>query len=389
MLDPRTKKDKIEELFNENFEKYGELGASVSIWTYGEEVISLNGGTLGKADKRPWNKNTVCPVWSATKGPAAAAFLVALDNANLEPDGLVEEVWPTLHAAQGTGLTFAHLLSHQSGLAVLDKKNRANIEDHQSVVEALETQKPAWAPGSAHGYHPRTCGFLLDEVLRRISSIPTLSLFWREKIADPNGIDFWMVMPEEDELVRSKLAPVVPPTHKKVPADEKDFYKELGKTTSLTAGAFDSPTGMKGLTDVNKITIQRLGIPSLGGFGSACGLAKMYAIIANKGKWWSRTVFSKNVLNWMGELQVDGADKVLKMPTSFTNGFMADPVARVHKIRSNFGPNKGAFGHPGAGGSHAFCDPENGISFAYVMNQMEPGVMPNQKSQRLVDALYS
>ena len=108
MLDPRTKKDKIEELFNENFEKYGELGASVSIWTYGEEVISLNGGTLGKADKRPWNKNTVCPVWSATKGPAAAAFLVALDNANLEPDGLVEEVWPTLHAAQGTGLTFAH-----------------------------------------------------------------------------------------------------------------------------------------------------------------------------------------------------------------------------------------------------------------------------------------
>ncbi len=389
MLDPRTKKDKIEELFNENFEKHGEIGASVSIWTYGEEVISLNRGTFGKSDKREWTKNTVCPVWSATKGPAAAAFLVALDNANLEPDGLVEEVWPTLHAAQGTGLTFSHILSHQAGLAMLDKKKRGKIENHDQVVELLETQKPNWTPGTAHGYHPRTAGFLMDSIVRRISSAESLAHFWREKIADPNGIDFWMVMPEEDELVRSKLTKVIPPSSTKKPADEKDFYKELGKTTSLTAGAFDSPSGLTAIGDINKIGIQRLGIPSLGGFGSACGLAKMYAIIANKGKWWSRTVFSKRVLKWMAAIQCDGDDMVLKMPTSFTNGFMADPIARIHKIRETFGPEKGAFGHPGAGGVHGFCDPENGISFAYVMNQMEPGVLPNQKSMRLVEALYS
>jgi CubicO group peptidase (beta-lactamase class C family) len=129
---------------------------------------------------------------------------------------------------------------------------------------------------------------------------------------------------------------------------------------------------------------------AFGGVGTARGLAKFYALLAEGGALEHRRWFRPATMEWMTTTLTQGPDRVLLLETAFSAGFMRDPVdAAGRKVRTNFGPSLKAFGHPGAGGSHAFADPENRVSFAYVMNQMEPGVLPGPKSLRLIDALYA
>ncbi len=136
---------------------------------------------------------------------------------------------------------------------------------------------------------------------------------------------------------------------------------------------------------MNDPAIRAEPIVSFGGIGSANSLAKFYAMLANGGEIDGRTFFSEKTMSWMTTTLTDGIDRVLQMPTAFSAGFMKDKTNSTRRI---FGRSTSAFGHPGAGGSHAFADPENKISFAYVMNQMEQSVLPNEKSLRLVDAIY-
>ena len=165
------------DLFEENFRSRGEIGASVSVWWRGEEVLSAGEGWCEKERLRKWTSGTVVPVYSATKGPAAATLLLALDSHGLGPETPVREVWPGFPLEEAT---FGELLSHQCGLAALDR--RASLWDHAEVVAAIEAQVPAWRPGEGHGYHPRTFGALLEEPVRRLTG-RTLGEEWRERIA--------------------------------------------------------------------------------------------------------------------------------------------------------------------------------------------------------------
>jgi len=131
-------------------------------------------------------------------------------------------------------------------------------------------------------------------------------------------------------------------------------------------------------------------LPAFGGVGSARALGKFYAILANRGTWQGRQMIPDEVLAWTHTRLVSGHDQVLQLPTAFSAGFMMDPLnPEGTKNRSRFGPSLAAFGHPGAGGSHAFADPSQGLSFAYVMNQMEQGVLPNEKSLGLLDSVLA
>jgi CubicO group peptidase (beta-lactamase class C family) len=136
---------------------------------------------------------------------------------------------------------------------------------------------------------------------------------------------------------------------------------------------------------MNQPAIRAQSIVSSGGIGSAYALAKFYAMLANGGTLNGQRFFNRETLRAMSETLTDGLDLVLGIPTAFSAGFMKDSMAASRRI---FGPSPLAFGHPGAGGSHAFADPQNNLSFAYVMNQMEQSILPNDKSLRLVDALY-
>jgi CubicO group peptidase (beta-lactamase class C family) len=378
----------LEERFYRNFEERGELGASLSIWKDGGEVVSLHHGWADPRKEIPWTPNTLAPVWSATKGPAAITFLLALENAGLSPHDPVAKVWPELLAAREGNLTFTQLVSHQAGLPALSPENRPHLLSHGEVIAAMERQKPFWSPGEGHGYHPRTIGFLLDEIVRRIAGGMPLGRYWNTHLALPLGIDFWIG--DFPSHILERLATMVPPKGQRPSDEELPFYRALAQPDSLALAAFASPSGMRSLGEINQLEYLQAGLPAFGGIGSAHALAKFYQILAQDGVLEGVQVLPARVLHTARAIQTSGHDQTLLLPTSFTGGFKNDPLdGGGRKQRALFGPSLTAFGQPGAGGSHAFADPESGYSFAYVMNQMEGGILPNRKSLDLVDLLYA
>jgi CubicO group peptidase (beta-lactamase class C family) len=377
-LDPNRLRGRLEQLFQENFDKFGELGAAVSVWQNGKPVVELYGGFCDARREKPWTADTVVLVWSATKGIGSAVLLHALQQHRIELDRRVAEFWPEFAQAGKEKITLAQLLSHQAGLCALDR--RVDVLDYDGVIRALETQTPFWPPGTAHGYHARTFGFLLDELVRRITS-KGLSEYWQENIARPLQLDFWIGLPKQEN---PRVATIYAAKSAK-PAEPKQFYLDLVTPGTLARKTFTSPYGLHVVSKMNDPAIRAQPIVSFGGIGSASGLAKFYSMLANGGHFNGKSFFSEKTISWMTTILADGIDRVFQIPTAFSVGFMKDSR---HAARKLFGPCATSFGHPGAGGSHAFADPENKIAFTYVMNQMEQSLLPNEKSLRLVDALY-
>jgi CubicO group peptidase (beta-lactamase class C family) len=371
-------RQRLTPLFRENFEKFGELGAAVSIWQNGKPVVDLYDGFCDARHEKPWEVNTLVLVWSATKGIGSACVLHVLQEGGIGTDRIVAEFWPEFAQAGKEKITLAQLLSHQAGLCALDA--RVDMLDYGAVIRALEVQKPLWLPGTAHGYHARTFGFLLDELVRRIAG-KTLSQYWREVFAQPLNLDLWIGLPEK-ENPRVATAYAVKGGR---PPEPKQFYSDLRTPGTLARKTFTSPYGLNSVSAMNTPENRARPIVSFGGIGSASALAKFYFMLANGGKLDGQTFFSEETITWMTTNLVDGMDRVFQIPTAFSAGFMKDPRNTARRL---FGPSRNAFGHPGAGGSHAFADPENRISFAYVMNQMEQSLLPNEKSLRLVDEVY-
>ena len=369
---------RLKPLFQENFEKLGELGAAVSVWQNGKPIVDLCGGFRDARRENPWTSDTLVLVWSATKGIGSACVLHSLQEHKIDLDRRVAEFWPEFAQAGKEEITLAQLLSHQAGLCALDR--RVDVLDYDAVIRALEAQKPLWPPGTAHGYHARTFGFLLDEVVRRIAG-KTLSEYWQENFARPLNVDFWIGLPEEQN---SRVATMYAAKAGK-PPEPRQFYDDLATPGTLARKTFTSPHGLNVISKMNDPLVRAQPIVSFGGIGNASALAKFYSMLANDGKADGQTFFSRETLEWMRTTLSDDVDRVFQIPTAFSAGFMKDPRETARRI---FGPSGTSFGHPGAGGSHAFCDPENGIAFAYVMNQMEQSLLPNEKSLRLVDAIY-
>ncbi|MFK7909848.1 MAG: serine hydrolase domain-containing protein [Akkermansiaceae bacterium] len=366
----------LEKEFQKNFTHRGELGASVSVWKRGEEIISLHNGWSEREEKRPWTAETMVPFYSATKGLSSAVVLYLLGENNLTPADLVSRVWPEFPQPEAT---FAQLMSHQLGLAALDKK--ADVYDHASVIDAIENQtSPNWQPNTKHGYHPRTIGYMLDEIARRLSG-ETLGQVWRDKIAEPLGLDAWIGLPEEQFERVARLYP-----GKQDKSDlQSGFYGELHREGSLVRQAFFSPRGLHSVREMNEPQAWQAALPAMGGIGTAQALAKFYQAACGAIKF-----FSDDVRKWMETMIVMGDDQILQTRTAFSCGFQLDPLDQFgRKDRHHYGLSRRGFGHPGAGGSHAFGDPESGISFAYVMNQMELSPLPKEKSLEMIKAVFT
>ena len=371
-------RQRLTPLFRENFEKFGELGAAVSIWQNGKPIVDLYSGFCDARREKPWEVNTLVLFWSATKGIGSACVFHVLQEHRIGIDRCVAEFWPEFAQADKEKITLSQLLSHQAGLCALDA--RVDILDYGAVIGALEVQKPLWLPGTAHGYHARTFGFLLDELVRRIAG-KTLSQYWREAFAQPLNLDIWIGLPEREN---PRVATIYAAKSGR-PPEPKQFYLDLVTQGTLARKTFSSPYGLQSVSGMNAPAVRAQPIVSFGGIGSASALAKFYSMLANGGKLDGQTFFSEETIAWMTTTLSDGVDRVFQVPTAFSAGFMKDPRNAARRM---FGPSPNAFGHPGAGGSHAFADPENRISFAYVMNQMEQSLLPNEKSLRLVDQVY-
>jgi len=376
----------VEEAFRRNFAEGREVGAALCVFEGAEEVLSLHGGFRDAAQLQPWDEQTIVLVWSATKAPASACALHAIHEAGLDLETPVAEIWPEFAQSGKERLTLGLLLTHRAGLCALDDPS-AKMLDRKSVVRAIERQSPQLLPEAGPAYAPRVFGFLLDEIVRRLSGGESLGARWRRVFAEPLGLDFWIGLPEgEHHRVATMLPPKPGPPAK---ADEL-FLKAFTDPTSLTRRAFASPSGLAAASAMNGPEIRSASLPAMGGIGSARALAKFFAMLANGGSWQGREYLAPQILEWIAASATQGFDPVLHREMAFAAGFTRDPVdAAGKKIRVMLGPSTAAFGHAGAGGSLAFADPERGLGFAYVMNQMELGVLPHERCQSLVRALYS
>ncbi len=378
-LDPVQLQERITPLFQENFDRFGELGAAVSVWQDGRLLLDLHGGFRDARRETPWTNDTIVLFWSATKGLGSACLLHALQERAIALDRTVGEFWPEFAEVGKEQITLAQLLSHQAGLAALNE--RVDVLDYPAVISALERQAPLWPPGTAHGYHARTFGFLVEELVRRLTA-KTVGDYWRETFAEPMGLDIWIGLPDSEH---PRVATIYPAKAGRPPSPEQ-FYRDLATPGTLARKVFTSPAGLHYVSGMNASAVRSLSFVSFSGIGSASSLAKFYAMLATGGEQHERRYFRDETIRQMTTTLASGIDRVFQIPTAFSAGFMKDPPGAQPRL---FGPSPLAFGHPGAGGSHAFADPENGISFAYVMNQMEQSVLPNDKSLRLVDAIYS
>jgi CubicO group peptidase (beta-lactamase class C family) len=368
---------RVRAAFGDNFARGEEIGAEVCVWQDGHEILRYGGGWRDAAQREPWTESTLVFCWSATKGPAAACALHALQEAGIVLDEAVSRLWPEFGAAGKSQVTFADLLGHRAGLAALAAQG-TDIFDLQGVASALAAQEPNWSPGTVHGYAPRTFGYLLDAIVRRAAGIP-LGAYWRKIFGDPLALSFWIGLPDElhSHVARMHAARI---------EDLKEpgpFEHALADKSSLTARSFAQPSGIQGAAATNRPEVWRASLPSFGGIGNARSLARFYDRLAAgeffRGPW--HAALTRRASN--------GPDVVLRQPTAFSAGFMMDPLDDSgRKLRATFGPSIEAFGHPGAGGSLAFADPENRIGFAYVMNRMENGVLRESRPVRLVRALY-
>lgn len=365
--------DRLKECFERNFAERGELGASVSVWQQGREVASLSSGWCTRDQTQRWTEQTLVPFYSMTKGLASATLLVLMHELGVDPEDEVRSVWPGFPIAGGT---IAEMLSHQLGLAALDEV--AEVWDHEAVVASIEKQSPNWPQGEGHGYHPRTFGFLLEEMVRRLSG-KRLGEVWREKIGQPLRLDAWIGLPQSEF---HRVATLYPGKMDKGDLGS-GFYRELHRSGSLVSRSFFSPRGLHSVREMNEMRARQAGLPAMGGIGTASAVAKFYQAACG-----AIPFFDQEVQSWMRSMQSCGDDRILRTRTAFSCGFQMDPLDQNgEKERFHYGPSPRAFGHPGAGGSHAFADPDSELSFAYVMNQMELSPLPGPKSLDMVNAL--
>ena len=367
------------DLFAENFSQLGELGASVCIWWRGEQVLDLADGYRDRGHREPWTKNTPVLIWSATKGLASACLIHAAAQHGVELDRKVVDLWPEYGENGKHNTTILHILTHQAGQAAL-RDPSVSILDHDAVVDQLARQEPFWEPGRGHGYHARTYGFLADELVRRITQGTSLSAYFQLIFGQPLKLDLWIGVPES---VANEVAPIFAPRKARAAGSEEPFYQAFSQQDSLTRKAFSTPAGLHTPSLMNNPEVRRHSLPSLGGIGTAAALARFYQTFC------SDEIFSSETIDRIATMQCMGEDAILRIETGFGIGFMKDPLIRSKKIRRIFGTSLTAFGQPGSGGSLGFCDPENEVAFAYVMNQMEPGILPNAKSLGLIDHFYA
>jgi CubicO group peptidase (beta-lactamase class C family) len=377
----------VAEEFERNLAERGELGASVAVTVGGESVVDLWGGYADPERTRTWDKDTLCVAMSATKGATALAAHLLAGAGELDVDEPVATYWPEFAAAGKDRVLVRHLLNHQAGLPALrDPVPAGGFYDWDDVVGRLAAEAPFWEPGTRHGYHALTFGFLVGEVVRRITG-RSLGRFVADEIASPLGLDLYVGLPER---LTDRVARLVPPPDPQ-PGDplprflvqaltEPDSIPGLVMLNNggyLVPGEWDSPAALAAE------------LPASGGVMNARALAGMYRAIVHDRQVGRYSLDAEDIAR-MGAVQSAGSeDAVLASPGRWTLGYLkagATPAGVEPEVVVSL--SEDAFGHTGNGGSIGFADPGCDMSFGYVMNQMSAAMGLGPTGQSLVDATY-
>jgi CubicO group peptidase (beta-lactamase class C family) len=369
----------VGEAFAANFTRQGDVGAACCVYRDGEPVVDVWGGLADRDDARPWTRDTVVIVFSCTKGVTAVAANQLIERGLLDPEAPVAEYWAEF-AQQGKGrIPVAWVLSHRAGLAAIDKPDLTldDVAAWDPVVDAIAAQAPNWEPGRTHGYHARTYGWITGELIRRVTGLMP-GAYVAHEIAGPLGLDFVIGVPESWE---PRVATLSPPVYED-PDVARLANEALRDTSTLLGRVMSGPSGLFGYDDMwNTRRMRAAQLPSSNGHGDARALARMYAACLDTVD--GVRLLEPGTVARATEVRSSGPDCVIGQPLSFGLGFALEPT---------FGPVPGprTFGHSGAGGSVAFADPDAGLGFAYVMNQMHLTMSEQDpRAQGLIDAVYA
>jgi CubicO group peptidase (beta-lactamase class C family) len=377
----------VREEFDRNFAERGEVGASVSVTVDGETVADLWGGVADPATGRPWEHDTIGIVWSSTKGAVALCAHMLVSRGDLDLDAFVPEYWPEFAKNGKERVTVRMLLAHQAGLAAIrDPLPEPGLLDWDLVVEMLAAQEPLWPPGTQHGYHALTYGHVVGELVRRISG-RSLGTFFRDEVARPLGLDFWIGMPAEHDARVAPIMPVQPPAAQ----DEVSefFARAMSDPTSIPALVALNSGGLLFPGAVDRREVYGAEIPAANGIANARALAAMYRPLALGGSVDGVDLLDEETLVEATRVaSASSVDATLGIPTRFALGFMKAMDNRSLPGNDSVLIAEEAFGHAGYGGSVGFADTPARMSFGYSMNRQGQGLGINERGHALIDAVY-
>jgi CubicO group peptidase (beta-lactamase class C family) len=352
--------------FRENFALGEEVGASVAIAIDGQLCVDLWGGFSDIAQQRPWQENTICNGMSVGKGMAATCLHLLIDRGLVSLDEPVARYWPEFAANGKENLLVRWVLDHRSGLPFLtDDLWPGAMYDWKAMTEALAAQAPLWPPGTQPAYHIRTFGFLVGEIVRRVSG-KTFGAFFRDEIAGPLEIDYHFgVAPSEFSRCAEFVA-----RPEGAPQDPNSMFARAGRQWPVPL-------------DYNADAFRRAEIPSSNGHGNARAVARFYSILANEGRFDGRQVLSAKAVATARAEQYWGKEVVIGRNNRQALGFL------LNSPQFPIGPGKDSFGQSGMGGAMGFCDPDRGLALGYVMNKMHGVSNIGPRIMRLIDAVYA
>jgi CubicO group peptidase (beta-lactamase class C family) len=371
--------EQVAEAFADNFTRHGDVGAAVCVYRDGKPVVDVWAGLADPQAGRPWARDTLQVVYSATKGVVATAAHMLAERGELDLDAPVTRYWPEFAAAGKADIPVRWLLTHQVGLPVLDKPvPLADALAWHPVVDALAAQAPVWAPGTAHGYHAHTFGWLVGEVIRRVTG-RTVGQFVADEIAGPLDLDFFIGLPDSARprvgtLVFAPLPDLSKLAREDVPAEFRGVFDAAMDPDSLV----NRPLTDTAL-DYNAPEVQRAELPASNGIGTARSLARMYAALIGEVDG-IRLLRPETVAAATRE-QASGVDQVSMTPSRYATGYQLPTPGSFLPS----GP-PASFGHPGRSGALAYADPETGLAFAYTTNYVVVG-SPDPRATNLVAAL--
>lgn len=369
----------VQEVFASHFEQGLEQGAAVCVIVDGRTVVDLWAGTATRGERKPWARNTIVNVYSATKAVSALCLHLLAERGQVDFDAPVAQYWPEFAAQGKGGITVVQMLSHQAGLCAIEKPlPHEAFYTHATVATALAEQKPVFEPCTAHGYHAQTFGFLVGELVRRIAGV-SIGTFLRQEITGPRDIDFMIGFgPEHDH----RVAQVTRPIGQRPPKGQPDLIAAMqNEPESLTARAFNNPKPQPGA--VNTRAFRAAEIPGSNGHGNARALAQLYAAMVGG---CGEPLLSPSVLKRCYTALAEDEDLVLRVPTSFASGYLCSRPRLASQLGE--GASDQAFGHPGMGGSLGCADPAVGLGFGYTVNRAAASVLIDPRAERLLNAVY-
>ncbi|WP_030242858.1 MULTISPECIES: serine hydrolase domain-containing protein [unclassified Streptomyces] len=368
----------VREAFVRNFESLGERGAAVAVYRDGQRVVDLWAGTRDVDGTAPWERGTAQVVRSATKGVAAAVLLLLHQRGLLDLDAPVSHYWPEFKARGKERVLVRHVLNHRAGLPVLDRPlTPQEALDPLRGPEAVAAQAPVWEPGTDHGYHALTYGWLVDELVRRVTGQGT-GEWLASQLTGPLGLDLWLGLPDAEagRVGRAGRVETPEPTGGLRARPKRSVTEAYQDPASLTRRAFAAITPFP---EQNDPAYRAAALPATNAIATADGLARFYATLIGDTAGAAR-LFTPETVEMARSEESAGPDRVLVVGTRFGLGYM------LHGSASPF-LTPGSFGHPGRGGALGFADPDTGIAFGYVTNGFRKTVTADPRAQGLVRAV--